>query len=77
MRNIKIIKTQTAKITYTYKNIREKLLKTKAVIRFNKFCNTNMMIAKHVHIKIAYVRVIKICFEQAGNWNCPAQDRDV
>lgn len=71
IQNIKIIKTQIEKITYNYKNMGENLLKTKAVIRFNKLCNKTMMTAKHVHMKITPARVfswvlinnIKICFE--------------
>jgi hypothetical protein len=51
--------------------MREKLLKTKAVIRFNKLCNNTMLTAKHEHIKTTPVRAfswvlmnnIKISFE--------------
>jgi len=84
MQNIKIIKTQTAKITYTFNNITDKILKTQAVRRFSKLCNENRMTAKHVHKPITSVRVfswvlvhnIKIRFEKAANWNCPAQYRE-
>jgi len=39
--NVEIINAQQAKQIYRYKNIKEKMYKTNAAIRYNKTCRQN------------------------------------
>jgi hypothetical protein len=52
MEHIKMIKAQQAKATYTYKNTKERLLKTNTAIWFDKMCRSNQLTPKYINITI-------------------------
>jgi len=49
--NMKIVNAQQARICNIYKNTRLKLLKTKAVLWFNKMCKSKNLKPKYIHFK--------------------------
>jgi hypothetical protein len=51
MDNFKITDAQEANIINNFKNVKEKLLKTKAAIWFNKTCRRNQLTSKYIQIK--------------------------
>jgi hypothetical protein len=50
--NVKFVDVQQAKIINLHKNIKDKLLRTNAVIWYNKVCRTKHLANKDAHIKI-------------------------
>jgi hypothetical protein len=50
MNNFKTANAQQAKDTHHYKNIQEKLCKTRASIRFNKMCSTYHLTPNYIHV---------------------------
>jgi replicative superfamily II helicase len=52
MYNIKYINAQLAKTTYSFTNTKKKLLKTNAVICFNKKCRNHELTPKQINIKV-------------------------
>jgi hypothetical protein len=49
---VKIINAQQARISYNYKNITEKLLKTNSAIWFNKICRQEQLHPNYIHINV-------------------------
>ena len=52
MNNMKVINAQQAKIIHHHKNTKQKLLKTNAVIWFNKMCRLKHLNPKYIQIKV-------------------------
>jgi hypothetical protein len=50
--NVKFVNAKQAKVTYQYRNIREKLYKTNAAIWYNKICREKQLTTNCMSIKI-------------------------
>jgi hypothetical protein len=49
---VKIINAQQARVSYNYKNIKEKLLKTNSAIWLNKICRQEQLKPNYIHINV-------------------------
>ena len=65
-----IIDVQQTKIYNSYKNTKLKLLKTNAVIWFNKICKTNIACVKHLNCKLHYHANLNCKMHYHVNLNC-------
>jgi hypothetical protein len=59
---VKIINAQQARVSYNYKNMKQKLLKTNSAIWFNKVCRQEQLQPNYIHINVnGPSKVLSMC----------------